>query len=90
MRLYWHKDDFVGKTIKDLSYLVNYQGIAIFDLNQDSSVVFSNCGVRIWEDILMRDFIKEFPQYENAIVEDYNDFFGEIVLRIRIKKEDDQ
>ena len=84
MYLCWQKEDFVGKQIKDLCNLINYKGIAIFDLNKGNS----NHGERIWEEAFMSDFIKEFPEYENAIVYDYNNFFGEIVLRIKLENDE--
>lgn len=81
MNLYFDKDDYLGKSIRDLEDLVNYQGICIFDMDKIDGLY--NHGKRIWEDISIKDFIKEFPDYADAIVEDCNDFFREIVLRIR-------
>ena len=70
---------FKGKSIKELIDLYCFQGIAVFLLeNEDDEK-----GLRIWEDIFLKDFIKEYPQYENSIVKKSNDFYGEIVLRIR-------
>ena len=80
----FNENDYLGKTISELEDLVNYKGIAIFDLDiQSSGLGSSNHGTVIWEHILMRDFIKEFPEYKDAKVERCNDFYGSIVLRIR-------
>ena len=80
MNLWFNKSDFVGKSIKDLSDLCHSQGICIFDINKPEGCRY---GGWIWEDIYIKDFIKKFPHYNNAVVVDYNDFFGEIVLRVR-------
>lgn len=77
-------EHFIGKSINELKDLHNFQGIAVFLLEDDNNDKYGD-GVRIWEDVFMKDFIKEFPQYEDAIVEKSNDFYGEIVLRIRRK-----
>ena len=70
----------VGKTISELSNISNFKGIAIYDLDKNKEEW------RIWEDVFISEFIKEFPEYRNAIVEEYNDFYGETVLRIRKQK----
>ena len=74
------KETVIGKTISELSNVSNFKGIAIFDLDK------SKDEWRIWEDVFISEFIKEFPEYRNAIVEEFNDFYGETVLRIRKQK----
>lgn len=81
--LCYHESDFVGKSIQDLSYLSHFKGIAIFDLDKKDETYLSEHGSVVWEDVCMRDFIRKFPEYKNAVVQKYNDFFGTIVLRIR-------
>ena len=81
MNPWFSESDFVGKSIRELSDICHYKGIAIFDLDIKDKI--GDNGTLIWEDICIKDFIKEFPRYSDAIVERYNDFFGTVVLRIR-------
>ena len=70
--------DVLGKSIIGLKDLSNFKGIAIFDLEKGKNGI----GIRIWEGMFISEFIKQFPDYKDAIVHYYNDFYGEIVLRI--------
>ena len=72
------KEKLVGKTISELCEISNFKGVAIFDLNEGGDY-----GKRIWEGIFVKEFIKEFPDHKNATVEVCDDFYGELVLRIR-------
>ena len=71
--------DYTGCKIKDLSGLACFKGICIFLLKDDKDTN----GIRIWEDAFINDFINKFPQYENAEIKSCNNFYGEIVFRIK-------
>lgn len=68
---------FEGSKISDHVSFSYLGGISVCVLDGSSAY-----GTHIWTGISIKDFIREYPKYAEAKIKKYNDFYGELILRV--------